>query len=135
MAKGKITSINRTVLRELRSELDEALQAALSKRGLSGEVGNIRFTSTTFSAKLEVAIGGDAEEAERTLFNQQCRRYGFQSEDYGKYFNIGGKEYKLIGFKSRAKKYPIIGVNQSGSRYKFASVQVHRDELLSRKEI
>ena len=110
-----------------RQETEQALKALTEKYNVNIKAGNISYTNTNFSLKLEVSkkdIGG--KSFEQVEFEKYCVLYGFKPEDYKKKFNMNGKTFTLTGFKPRAKKMPVIAISQDGKGYKFGEETVKR---------
>ena len=115
--------INRSNIRILREEMQNALDAVAKKHGVQIKFGNASFTPSMFTIKTEVAIqGGEGEVVgkEAEDFKLYCMGWGFEPSDLGKEFDYLGDVFKIVGAKPRSKKYPIIGENiKTGKRFKF----------------
>jgi len=114
----KITKITKTTLVTLRAELNDALATVLEKHGLSATLGNMRYGDTHFHCKLEVSCGS-SDETDRNEFARHAFAYGLTGDDYGKSFTHDGKSFRIVGFKPRSPKFPIIAENMDGKRFKF----------------
>ena len=114
-----ITSFNRSNLKALRSELDDALNKVLAKHGLSAELGNIRFGNTDFRTQLTVNVG-NGEDAATNEFKKYAIRFGLTGNEFGKTFTDSkGTKFTIVGIKPKSHKYPILAKNARGTTYKF----------------
>jgi len=76
-----------------------------------------RQSSVTF--KLEISEKGEnGEEPAEMEFRQWCNLFGLKPEDYGATFTYGGKTFKLVEICPTRPKYPFVGENAQGKRYK-----------------
>ena len=116
----KITEFNRNNLKELRSDIDNALNAVLAKHGLSGGIGNIRFSSDDFRAQLTVATGSTDDAAERE-FKKYAFKFGLSDDKFGTTFTRNGKKFTVSGINPKAKRggYPVLAKNAKGTTFKF----------------
>lgn len=107
---------DKTDLRILRHNLTAALKDI--DPSLTFKVGNIRYDIDGRQAtiKLEVAsndAGGFRDEAREAL--------QYSSFEYGQTFtNWEGQTFKIVGYKPRSRKYPVIAERVSdGKKFKF----------------
>jgi len=122
--KGKITSITRPVLKEIRKDLTADLEKFFAERGLSVDLGSMSFDADHFTAKMTVNAGSKSD-AKRKEFVKKAYLYGLTADDFGKTFMSNGEEFRISGIKPRAKKYPITADRvRDGASYKFAASSV-----------
>lgn len=124
----KITTFNKGVLRQLRTDLDTALEAVAKEYGIQLNLGNIRFDIQSFRVTLSAAIVSTApaptnEDGEVDLLTVS---FGdtLPANLQGRKFVAGGTTYTLIGVSSRRRKYPFSGEGPQGGKYKFSLEQV-----------
>ncbi len=123
----KIKKFTKDNLGYLREELNHALERVGREYGIAFEVGNIKYAPDTFHTKITaIIVNGEAdnkEDIDKTKFEKDANQhgifYGFTKEDYRKKFTYGGRDFELVGFNAKAKKYPFIGEGKDGKRYKF----------------
>jgi hypothetical protein len=113
--------MDKATLLRVREQLNPILEAASKDIGLKMTLGNCTFRSTSATFKLEVAEVGETGEAmtkEAQDFVSYCATLGLKKEHLFKEFKhpLGGT-LKIIGYKPRAKKYPIL-YSYRGQRYK-----------------
>lgn len=118
--------INRSLLRILRPEIEEALKEVGEKYKLKFSVGRASFSDHNATFKLELAtISKDGKVKSRTAsdFELYAASWGLEPEDLGKTFQYAGDNYKIVGAKPRSYKYPIL-VERNGKTYKMPAEQV-----------
>jgi len=124
---------DRATLRMLREEFQAAINAVAAAHGLTADLGNIRYNTegTSFSTKMTVETGGKADVADRKAdkaadnFKRYAVLEGLESSDFGKVFNYAGKTgLRIVGYNTRAKKYPISLEDASGRGYKVSGRQI-----------
>lgn len=116
-ANGKITRINRSTCRMIDDAIGQALKSVETKFGVKIQVGGGTFNDTEFSTKLRISLG-DVDVAKKD-WERYCRSFGLKPEQFGSTFESNGTTYTVCGIKPRAKRFPVIGVNANGTRYKF----------------
>ena len=78
------------------------------------------FNESTLEIGLQLtpSKGADGSPEERE-FALIAPAFGLTEEDYQRTFVHVGKVFSLVAFKPRNRKYPVIGINHEGQRYKF----------------
>jgi hypothetical protein len=61
-----------------------------------------------------------------TDFQTYAESVGLKADDLGKSFERHGNTFKIVGFKPRATKMPVIAERQDGKRFKFREDDVRR---------
>ena len=120
-----MTSINKPLLRVLRTEINKALIEVGARNGVSLEATNVGFGETNATFKLEVSIISDhGEVVTRELAD--LREWHPQYE--GLAVTVGTKRCKVVGYRRRASKKPFLlaPVPDDGTRYVIGQVHVHR---------
>lgn len=124
-----MTAINKSTLPSIRAEINAALQAVGAKHGLNFSLGNIRFTDTTFSGKLEAAAVGATgtlgASAKATVEAIDLKMMGplilGQNVDLTKeYTSPTLGKVQLVGYHPRKPKYPFIVQTKLGKRFKIS---------------
>lgn len=111
-------------VKQLRSEINDALKTVGDKHNLTVQIGrSITYDDAGFTARIEgveVTNPDDKDAVERAKFERDVSRvYGVEKDDFHRSFSHNGTRFKLVGVNPKAKKYPIIGKNGNGTRYKF----------------
>lgn len=132
-AGTKITNLaDRDTLRMLREDIQNAINEVAAKHGLTADLGNIRYDreGTSFTSKVTVETGGQADVADRKADKaaENFKRYavleGLEPSDFGKEFTYAGRNLKIVGYNTRAKKYPISLEDQNGRGFKVSGRQI-----------
>ena len=128
-------SLSKADLKVLRVEVDAALKAVGEKLGYTLKQGNTRFdpTDSTFSTKVEgtklnKAAIDSGEDPAKLAYDTAVKafnrgKYGDNATiaegSYNRTFVADGTTFRCVSINPRAKSYPIVGQNASGTRYKF----------------
>ena len=136
----KITQINRDVCKQLRVDMNEAIRSKLEEYGLEGEFLNGSFDSELVTFKVDIKIAGAMDKREKQLSNSLSWYVKHLANTFEldeelilneEYESQGGK-YKLVGYNSKAKSYPLIMEDmESRRKYKFRE-SIVRDTLSRR---
>lgn len=123
---GKISSFDRTNLRQIRAAIASKLAEVEAEFGISLNDGNIRFSDNKFSMRIE-ATTGDGTDAAQEQWNAYAWKYGLKDSDFGREFSTRSGTYTISGIKPRGKKFPITGTRVSdGASFKFTADSVKR---------
>lgn len=111
-----------------RKEIDVALKALSAKIGIDFTIGNIRFTDVGLKTTLtgtERGAAGTSKSAPANPHLVALMKNKFllpstfdQSKTY-KSDSLGN--VKIVGYNSRARKYPFIALTAGGKRYRVTS--------------
>ena len=119
-----MNEFNKSNLRQLRMDIDKALEGVTKKHKIAIKLGSITYDSNSFRTKLEALIVDGSlsgmNKAHITPFNNLKKygyRYSLTEGDYGKTFKYAGREYKFIGVMPRSTRYPFV-VERDGRSYK-----------------
>jgi len=117
-------SFDKATLKNIRADINKALEAVGVKYGVKLEGGNVSYSDSNFTMKLKasrVNSDGSIETKEVSDFKKHCSRYGLQASDLGKTFKSNGDTYVLSGLTPRATKMPIIAhrIGNPDALYKF----------------
>lgn len=117
---GKVVEFDRNLVREFQGEVLEAIRKVGAKWGIQTERGKGRFNQESFELALHFTPGeGDQREPHERAFERDAALFGLSASDYLREFTSDGQSYRLVALKPRNRKYPVIGENQNGTRYKF----------------
>ena len=124
----KITQINRDVCKQLRVDMNEAIRSKLEEYGLEGEFLNGSFDSELVTFKVDIKIAGAMDKREKQLSSSLSWYVKHLANTFeldeelilNEEYLHGREKYKLVGYNSKAKRYPLIMENiESKKRYKF----------------
>jgi len=118
-------------MKDLRAIINEQLKSTAEEKGITLQVTNCSFGKNSFTFKLEggtIDESGNVIDSKAEFFLANAGSYGLSPDDLGTTFKSGsGKEFKIIGLKSRARKYPIMTTCLTdGGSYKHSVDQVKR---------
>jgi len=131
----KITQINKEVCRQLRVDMNEAIRSKLEEYGLEGEFLNGSFDNELVTFKVDIKIAGAMDKRDKKLSDSLTWYAKYIAEELGvnkddilnKEYRMGVTRYKLIGYNSKAKAYPIIMQDiKTGKKYKFEEIMIRR---------
>ena len=106
--------LNRKLVKNLRAVLDEALNDNESFEQFIVEVGSANFSDTEVTFKVNLRIKGAKSQSEKELEDWA----GIYKLDLNKVARLDGKEFKLSGYRRRARKKPfLIKDLQNGGEY------------------
>ena len=131
----RITEINREVCKQLRVDMNEAIRSKLEEYGLEGEFLNGSFDNELVTFKVDIKIAGAMDKRDKKLSDSLTWYAKYIAEELGvdkndilnKEYRIGVTRYKLIGYNSKAKTYPLIMQDiKTGKKYKFEEIMIRR---------
>lgn len=110
----KVTFFTKQNLPEVRKQINAKL-AELQALGLDIKLGNIKFTSDTFTSKIECRLEG-AKDVFADAFDKSALSINYRNA-IGKQVTIGSKVYTFKGFRPNARvKQAIIEIG--GKQYR-----------------
>lgn len=125
---AEIRSFDREAVAELRSEVAEAVTSICERHGLVLQVGGDSFNPETWLCSFALHVPRErAAEGDQAEFALHARLFGLTAEDFGRTFtNSRGESFALVGIMPRNRKYPIIGRDAAGRRFKFSAEILRR---------
>ena len=106
--------LNRKLVKNLRAVLDDALNDNESFEQFIVEVGSANFSDPEVTFKVNLRIKGAKSQSEKELEDWA----GIYKLDLNKVARLDGKEFKLSGYRRRARKKPfLIKDLQNGGEY------------------
>lgn len=128
-----ITNFNSSNLKALRNDLDAAVAAVLAKHNVSGEFGGIRFTGTECKVKLtmktlENSVNSNSVTIPKSDADRVNNHAKFEcnanTDVAGKEVYISGKKMTIVGYNTRAKRYPYNVADSTGTKFKVSSTMM-----------
>ncbi len=103
-----------------RKGLLEHVEKYASDHGLaiSGSKGSYSDQGCEITLNFNLA-GVDPVDTQRLEFEALAAYFALAADDYLRRFTVNGRAFRLIGFKPNNRKYPVIGVDETGQKYKF----------------
>lgn len=123
-----MTIIDRALVKQIREEVNAALESVAKKHDITLEIGRITYSDNHFDAKLKgrtISEDGVDEHAKQE-FEVYASRFGVKPEAFGAEFNLDGTgKVEVSGIKPRSRSYPILVTVKNGpdigSVYKVAT--------------
>ena len=116
-----IKQFNRTNIKGLRNEIDEALDQVAKKYGITISAGNCTFSGNEANFKLKLNTIGEGG----TVITRESQNWDFYKNrtqcthlNVGDKITIQGNPYTLTGYNTRARKAPIQFKDSRGNGYK-----------------
>ena len=104
-------------LSAFRADFMKAVAELQEKYDVTISLGPITYTENQFTTKMTVDNGRDRVEIERANFDLNVWKYrhlGLEPGRYGRVFvGYDGRKYALMGFNTKAPKYPLIIMSTS----------------------
>ena len=122
-------ALTKAQLEEFRKDIQEQLQIVELKHGCKIKMGNITYGEFNFTSKIEVEVpnsDGIIETKEARDYKTHCFLFDLDPEWLGQNFSHQGKEWKVVGLKTRARKMPVEVEGEDGQLYKFTAAAISR---------
>lgn len=115
----KIVKFDKQNLAFIRRDLDAALAKVGESYGIKLSIGNIKFSGETFRTQLEAAVvaDGNAMTKEAKAFTIFAHLDGMDKSWLFKEFTAGGAKHRIVGYRSRASKKPVMTKTPDGLNY------------------
>ena len=121
--RAKIKTIGRPQAKVIREIVEKAAADALKSSGLEVKIdGTVRYDSATCTVKVQAFL----PEQMTARGEGDSQLLGFSDNIIGETFDSRGTTFTIKEIHLRKPKYPIIAVNDRGTRYKFPAEQVAR---------
>jgi len=125
-------TIDREACREIRKLIDSHLAAISDVANLKITGGNMSFSATTATIKLEIGLVG-VDGSVGTKMGADFTRYadsgaweGITGSDLGRTLPHAGNTITIVGAKPRSHKYPILVEYANGKQYKYPAATIAR---------
>ena len=117
--------MNKSQVKKFRADFEAMLTVLQKDTGMKIDLGNIRFSPDghlTFKGTASVKGEGNTFVCPYAIaLNEQIESYGFSKDIIGKPTKYQGETYKLVGLKTKNRKYPFIAENlDNGKTYKMS---------------
>jgi len=128
-----ITRLDKPVIRSIREAMADVLQEVAQRFDVSIDAGSARFSPAEATVKFKVTLNNLAEGID----TKEVANYKFHASlenlpPLGSVIRIGGDEFELTGWNTRARRYPIKAVQvRTNKKYKLAPVSVKLAEVVS----
>lgn len=116
-----IKKIKRSNIGQIRDRLEKRLKAFEKAHGLKANVGTMRFTENNVKITLTLSImdreSGQVRSPERDDFLIYARKYGLSPALLDKKFSCHLGTFKIVGYRSRARKNKFLLEALSGKKF------------------
>lgn len=102
---------NKADITILNQAFQKALDPVLAKYGLEKYKVNVQYGNNRMEFKM--IVNSQDDDAAFEAFKNLCGRYDIKSTDYKSIKQIQGINYQLLGFDTKARKYPCIVLDMS----------------------
>jgi len=124
-----INKFDKSNLSEIRKIIDNKLSSIESEYNISLKLGNIKYSETHFTSNIECSLVRDGQVIEKIVSDfKKYANYSFSPFKFSLGFEFDTKlgRHKVIGYKPKNRKYPIIAEHlETGRRYKFATHSIN----------
>ena len=134
--------MDREKIKKVREVLNKVIKAnhkVFEDVGVSAEVAaNANYSEIGGSFKIEISdIAEDGTVVSKIAedYKIYAESYGMKKEWLGKEFKSRGKTFTLLGFKTRARKMPIVAADNTGARYKMTTDAVIAAHTYSMEDV
>lgn len=133
----KERSVDKTSAARTRAGLD-ALLDALREQGMAVRIGKGRYTDTQITFHVTIAkerSDGVVMTKEAGNFVRLANALGMSPDWLGKEFSHGRDRYRVVGYNSSCRKFPVQGERVTdGRRYKFTVEGLRRAMVMTTQQ-
>lgn len=125
---AKISKFDRPNVKMIHAEINAALSAIAQKHGLlSLSTGTLSFSDEKFTVRVTGLAPIDVSKTKIENVTPSAIGIGSHPSSFiGSHFMANGTKFKVTDYKPSRPKYPIVGENSAGTRYKFTVDSVKR---------
>ena len=124
----KITTLTAQNVETLRAEIALALKDIENRYGIVIKTGGCRYSNSSANLKIEIAtVGSNGEviDSEASMLRRNLINLGLLPEHLEKTIAIGGKTFKLAGYKKARYSKPFsLRCNEDGKLYVATDSQI-----------
>ena len=106
-----MAKITKAMLKEVREEMNKALEEVGKKYGVQFDTGNASFDEYSFTFKVngKMTATEDGESVEKKEWDKYCGMFGLKPENFGQTIEANfGQKYQILGLKPSSRKNPIL---------------------------
>ena len=104
---NRIESFDKRTLKTVREAIDGALAAAFADSEINAQCANISYDEYSCTVKVKLTVG-DENAKEKDAWKREAHYFGIDADALGKTLMHQGQEWTIIGWRSRARKYPVL---------------------------
>ena len=116
-----MTELNKNMVKEIAGEMEKLVKSLEEKYNVKIDRSKgIKYNETEFDMSFKVVVNDPkkVEDKSRKEFEDWARYFGVNPAGFGQTYVSNGKTLKVVGFNSRAPKFPIILEDLNGAKYK-----------------
>jgi len=110
-----IKQFNPTTCQILRNRLKEAVAELEKELGVEIKIGRMKYSETSVTIATEAVLGGGLDREAQDL-RSMLPLMGLFDEDLNNSFSLQGEIFKLVGYRSRARKNCMVIKSQSSGK-------------------
>ena len=111
--------LTRAQFKAFRKDFEDAVVGLEQKYRVTVSLGKITYSDTEFRTPLTATKVIEGKTPEQVQFEEHAALFGLKPYDFGRTFAVEGMQYKLVGLRPSAPKWPVIGQRPDGGPYKF----------------
>ena len=124
-------NLNKTLVRQILAECDEALKAVADRHGMKVVRKSCRYSDTELPVAFKLVgtvtdDSGTEVDPEAKAFTDMAKLFGLKPEYLGRSFMSRGRSFTVTGLKPRNRKYPVMAKTADGRGFKFPADVVER---------
>lgn len=122
----KFNNFNKSNLKNFRVLFEAKMKELEAETGVSVQLKNINFQEFSFTSKVEAIISDQKTNVKDSEFAEHAYKFGLSPDINGKTFFHNGNTYRINGIAPRARKYPVLAINEdNGKSYKFSADMIN----------
>lgn len=123
--------ITKELIEEFRADFKVAVEELQKKHNCTVKMGNVRYSNTSFTFKTEARFANEDGEIEDE-YREDWKRFvpiieNLKVEWLDREFTHRGTNYKIVGYRPKASKYPVVGETSDGGKVCFQAKQIIRE--------
>ena len=127
--------INETQIKSIQSKIKLAIAKIEQEENVKIEFGSARFNVAQYTTQMSVKTLDKTEKVDN-VFKSMCNRLGFTQNIIGMKFEGPNGVYEIIDIQTKNRKYPVIAIAPSGTRYKYSVDHIKKliggDKIINR---
>lgn len=123
----KVTAFTRATHRQIAAEVEAALRTIAERHGLTVKPTRKGFYPNEMPVPFSLHVGeqSQAESPDARALKVYADQHGLGEDAYGKTFMSKGKRMKIVGYRPKSPKFPVLCQDIATKRiYKFTIASV-----------
>jgi hypothetical protein len=127
--------INETKIKRIQDKIKLAISKIEQEENVKIDFNSVRFNVAQYTTQMSVKTLDKTEKVDN-VFKAMCSRLGFTQNIIGMKFDGPNGIYEIIDIQTKNRKYPVIAVAPSGTRYKYSVAHIKKliggDKIINR---